>query len=104
TGQAGTDNVVFQGGNSIAALTIDVAGSLTDAAGTSLSVANAAALAAGSIILADNGSDSLTIGGNAAFSAGSITIASAGSVNFGSLTFASSGAVSISEDSSTQLA
>src|SRR5205807_8765219 len=62
-GQAGTDNVVLQGANSIAGLNATVAGTITDAAGTSLAVTGRLALTAGVITLADNGTDTLTVSG-----------------------------------------
>src|SRR5262249_27692694 len=79
-GQGGTDTVSLQGTTSFTALTVNVTGAITDAAGTSLTVGGLATFNAGSA--------ALTLGDNAA-----------DTTNFGSLTF-TAGAVSISEDSS----
>src|SRR5262249_25317687 len=83
-GQTGTDTVTFQGTTSFTALTVNVTGAISDAAGTSLAVCGAATFNAGiaAITLGDNAADT---------------------TNFGSLTFAG-GAISLSEDSSTLLA
>ncbi|MCX6872955.1 MAG: hypothetical protein NTW21_03985, partial [Verrucomicrobia bacterium] len=80
-------------------------GTITDATGTSLTVTNAAAMTAtGAITLNDIAGDVLSIGTNAAFSGTSITIGAPGTANLGSLTFNSSGAVTVQEDSDTQVA
>ncbi|MEI6605564.1 MAG: hypothetical protein WCP35_09660, partial [Verrucomicrobiota bacterium] len=60
--------------------------------------------ATGAITLNDTATDVLSVGANASFSGATITIGAAGIANFGSLTLNSPGAVSVQEDSDTQLA
>ncbi|MEK6557551.1 MAG: hypothetical protein AABZ14_04540, partial [Candidatus Margulisiibacteriota bacterium] len=83
------------------------AGAVTDGAGASVTIDNGNASITGtSILLADNAGDVLSVSGTASFDggAGAITVAAAGTVNFGGLTFSTTGgAVSITEDSGTQL-
>ncbi len=77
------------------------AGAVTDASGTSITIANNANITGTSISLADN-ADTLSIGGTANFNggAGNISVAEAGTVNFGKLTFnTTGGAVAIYDDS-----
>lgn len=97
----------FAGVSSAGSLNLVSAGDVTDAAGTNIDVTADAAITGTHITLADAASDTLTVGGNAAFvatdPAGAITIASDGMVNFGNLTFNAAGTVDITEDSATQL-
>ncbi|MFO0919312.1 MAG: hypothetical protein U0872_13500 [Planctomycetaceae bacterium] len=66
---------------------------------------NDATLTGVGITLADQATDTLTVGGTADLEAGTgaIIIGPAGTANFGSLTFNSTNSVSIQEDSTTQL-
>src|SRR5262249_14480467 len=80
-GQAGIDNVVFQGVDSLTALSINVAGAVTDSSGN-VSVTNNASFTAGSVVLGENGE----------------------TVNFGTLTLTVTGNVAISEASAMDLA
>jgi fibronectin-binding autotransporter adhesin len=82
-GQAGSDNVVFTGTNaSLASLTLEVLGTITN-----------------------TGSAEINVTGTASFSAGTIDLGTqTGDVmNFAALTFNSAGAVQISEDSQIDL-
>jgi filamentous hemagglutinin family protein len=91
------------GTNTADSLALTSAGSITGAAGTSLTVTLGASFAGTSITLANDAADVLDIGGTASFAGGSITIGAAGEVDFGSLTFNSPGAVVINEDCCTEL-
>ena len=101
-----TGAIQLLGVNAAGGFAINAGGAITDATGASVAVANDASLTGTSISLTDNAADDLSVGGNASFTAtggGSITVATAGTANFGSLTFNTTGAVSIAEDSATQL-
>lgn len=101
------DSTLLTGSSTGDSLTLVSAAGVTDANGTSVVIDNGTASITGtSISLSDNGGDTLSVTGTASFNggAGAITIAAAGAVNFTSLTFnTTGGAVSITEDSGTQL-
>ena len=80
------------------------AGSITGAAGASISVGGDAKFAAGSIRLTENSGDTLDVAGHASFDAASISIGAAGAARFGSLSFNAIGSASISEDGDMVLA
>jgi hypothetical protein len=97
------------GVNTAGSLALASNGALTDAGLTSLTVTDAANLTGTSITLADDAGDLLDVGGNAHLTAtgagmeGTITIGDAGTVHFGTLSFHAAGAVTIQEDSATEL-
>ncbi len=100
-------DTVLAGVSTAESLALTSAGTITDAAGMSLTVdAGDAAFTGTAITLADTGTDVLTVVGNANFNAGAgaIAIGSLGAVNFGTLTFnTTDGAVTVQEDSATVL-
>jgi hypothetical protein len=107
-----TGNVTIQedsatevtGTNKAAVLSLTSAGAITDAAGTSVTTTgNASFTATDAITLNDNGTDVLSVAGNASFKGSAIDIGPAGSFNALSLTFDSIGNVTIQEDSATEL-
>ncbi|WP_145283450.1 beta strand repeat-containing protein [Pirellulimonas nuda] len=85
---------------------ITAAGSISDGAGTVINIGGVATLSAGGpITLSDSAGDVLSVGGQASFltaPSSAITLGSLGTTNFGSLRFVGA-AVSVQEDSSTQL-
>ncbi|MFO0919313.1 MAG: hemagglutinin repeat-containing protein [Planctomycetaceae bacterium] len=93
------------GANTANSLSLTSTGAITDATGALLNVTNNGTFTGIGITLADQATDTLTVGGTADFESGSgaITIGPAGAANFGSLTFNSTNAVSIQEDSATNL-
>ncbi|MFO0919305.1 MAG: hypothetical protein U0872_13465 [Planctomycetaceae bacterium] len=99
------DATQLTGLNTANSLSLTSTGAITDATGTSLKVTNSATLTGVGITLADQATDVLSVGVTATFDGGSgaIAIGPAGSTNFGNLTFKSTNAVSIQEDSATNL-
>ncbi|OAI52333.1 hypothetical protein AYO46_05740, partial [Betaproteobacteria bacterium SCGC AG-212-J23] len=99
------DATQITGSNTVDSLTLTSAGAITNASGTSIAVTNDASFSGTSVTLANNATDTLSVGGIASFTAtaGAISIPAAGTVNFGSLTYNSTAATSITEDSATQL-
>ncbi|MBP86637.1 MAG: hypothetical protein CMJ64_07975, partial [Planctomycetaceae bacterium] len=95
------------GTSTAASLDLDSTGTITDDGTMDLTVTgNAdfnAAAGASAITLADNAADVLSVGGNASFTGSTIDVGPAGMANFATLTFSSAGAVTIQEDSSTEI-
>ncbi|HUQ25223.1 MAG TPA: filamentous hemagglutinin N-terminal domain-containing protein, partial [Burkholderiales bacterium] len=92
------------GSNTVDSLTLTSAGAITNASGTSIAVTNDASFSGTSVTLANNATDTLSVGGIASFTAsggGAISIPAAGTANFGSLTFNTTGSVNITEDTAT---
>ncbi|TWT39371.1 hypothetical protein [Blastopirellula retiformator] len=102
------DAMALAGTNSADSLDLISADAITDVAGTTIDVQNAATFTAGAAItLGDSVADVIDIGGQATFvSLGSGAIAVGGAkstTTFASLNFDTAGAVVIQEDDSTQL-
>jgi hypothetical protein len=96
---------VLAGSSSAQSLLLTSAGSVTDQAATSVDIVDAAiVIANGSINLNDSATDVLVVGGFAEFEAATtINVGSLGAANFGTLRFDAAGAVTIQEDSNTDL-
>lgn len=97
--------------NTADSLDLRSGGDITDVAGTSLVVTgDATFVATGAITLNDMAGDNLTVGddlmvgGKVAFTGVSITVGEAGTFNATTLNFNSAGAVTIQEDSATEIA
>ena len=95
----------LSGASSAASLSLTSAGYIADDNGATVTITNAATFNAGtSIDLNEDASNTLDVGGLAYFNAAAnINVGSAGTANFGSLRFTTSGAVTIQEDSNTDL-
>ena len=91
--------------NTADSLDLRSSGDISDAVGTSLVVTkDATFVATGAIALNDMAADILTIGGKASFAGSSINVGDAGTFNANTLNFNSGGAVTIQEDSATEIA
>ena len=86
--------------NTASVLSLSSAGSITDLAATSVVTTGDATFTATTFVtLNDNGTDTLTVGGKAAFDGTAIAIGAAGTFNADSINFNSAGTVTIQEDS-----